>query len=147
MNGAKEMYYVNRDQITARLNVISDLTAALRHIAGHWDGSLLHGLAQERALHMAIEMVTDVGSCIIDGFIMRDASSYEDIIEIIGGEGVFPAELLQPLLALVRLRKPLVQDYYEWPRYELHPFTATMPPVLEAFKTAVEAYVDRELGT
>lgn len=140
------MYYVNRDQITARLNVISDLTEALRHIAAHWDGSLLQGLAQERALHMAIEMVTDVGSCIIDGFIMRDASSYEDIIEIIGGEGVFPGELLQPLLALVRLRRPLVQDYYEWPRNELHPFTLTMPAILEAFKSAVEAYMSKELG-
>ncbi|MBW7476151.1 DUF86 domain-containing protein [Paenibacillus oenotherae] len=139
------MYYVNRDQISARLNVISDLTDALRYIAEHWDGSLLQGLAQERALHMAIEIVTDVGSCIIDGFIMRDASSYEDIIEIIGGEGVFPAELHEPLLGLVRLRRPLVQDYYEWPRNELHPFTLSTPETLEAFQASVEAYMAREL--
>ncbi|RAP77812.1 DUF86 domain-containing protein [Paenibacillus montanisoli] len=141
------MYYVNREQLSVRLQVIPEVAAALRQLEMNWDGSLLQGLAQERALHLAIETVTDIGSCLIDGFIMRDASSYEDIVEIIGGEQVFPAALQETLLELVRLRKPLVQEYYEWNRASLHPLTATLPETLTAFKSAVEAYLVQELGS
>lgn len=139
------MYYVNREQLAVRLNAMPAVAEALRVLAADWDGTLIQGLAQERALHLALETVTDVGSCLIDGFIMRDASSYEDIVAITGEEGVFAAELTETLLALVRLRRPLVQDYYDWERSALHPLTPLLPGVLLAFKVAVEAYVEREL--
>ncbi|MBM7563839.1 DUF86 domain-containing protein [Paenibacillus sacheonensis] len=140
------MYYVNREQISVRLEVIPEVAEALKYLQSHWDGSLIHGMAQERALILAIETLTDIGSYLIDGFIMRDASSYEDIVTIIAGEEVFPDSLQEPLLELVKLRRPLVQDYFEWPRKELHPFTAMMPDLLLAFKEAVESYLLRELG-
>lgn len=140
------MYYVNQEQIAVRLDTIPELAEALRALASDWRGDLLQGLAQERALHLAIETVTDVGSYLIDGFLMRDASSYEDIIEITGKEGVFPAELEDMLTELVKLRKPLVQDYYAWPRSELHPFTTQLPDRLRAFKDSVERYLKQELS-
>ncbi|MBP3961471.1 DUF86 domain-containing protein [Paenibacillus lignilyticus] len=141
------MYYVNREQLAVRLSVIPDVVAALTQLEKNWDGGLMQGLAQERALHLAIEAVTDIGSYLIDGFIMRDASSYEDIVTIIEGERVFPAELQETLIELVRLRKPLVQDYFEWNRAELHPLTTLLPVTLTAFKSAVEAYLVQELGS
>jgi len=140
------MYYVNRAQIADRLAAVPGAAEALESLAADWRGELLQGMAQERALHLAIETVTDVGSCLIDGFLMRDASSYEDIIEIIGGEGVIPPDMLEPLLELVRLRRPLVQDYYKWPRSRLHPLAAELPGLLRRFRDEVEAYLDRELG-
>ncbi len=139
------MYYVNQEQIAVRLAAVKEIAESLRTLAEQWRGEPLQGLAQERALHLAIEIVTDVGSCLIDGFLMRDASSYEDIIEITGAEGVYPAELAETLTALVKLRRPLVQEYYEWPRAELHPLTAKLPELLQSYKTAVEAYLEREL--
>jgi len=140
------VYYVNREQIDLRLNAVPEVAGALEALAADWQGDALQGLAQERALHLAIEIVTDVGSYQIDGFIMRDASSYEDIIEIIGEEGVFPAERKAPLAELVRLRKPLVQDYWQWDRAALHPLTPRLPDVLRAFRRDVESYLERELG-
>lgn len=140
------MYYVNREQIEVRLAVLPEVADVLEGLSAGWNGASLEGLAQERALHLALEIVTDVGSYLIDGFIMRDASSYEDIVEIIAGEGVFPEERTEPLLALVRLRRPLVQDYADWPRGTLHPLTRTLPDVLRAFKDDVEAYLAKELG-
>ncbi|MBB3067719.1 uncharacterized protein YutE (UPF0331/DUF86 family) [Paenibacillus baekrokdamisoli] len=137
---------MNREQISARLRIIPSLVEAMQTLDSQWDGSLIQGLAQERALHLAIEAVTDIGSCLIDGFIMRDASSYEDIVDIIAGENVFSAELHEPLLELVRLRRPLVQDYYEWPHFERHPMTHSLPSNLLAFKLAVERYLIQELG-
>lgn len=140
------MYYVNREQISVRLQAIPDIAAALEALRNDWNGSLLQGFAQERALHLAIETVTDVGSYLIDGFILRDASSYEDIIEITGEAEAFPAELTVPLIELVKLRKPLVQEYYTWSREELHPSVQVLPEQLLAFKAAVEQYLVQELG-
>ncbi|RXZ82221.1 DUF86 domain-containing protein [Paenibacillaceae bacterium] len=139
------MYYVNREQIAVRLGTLPGAAEALRELAGAWEGGLLQGLAQERALHVAVEAVTDVGSYIIDGFLMRDASSYEDIMDIIHQEGVFPDALQEPLQELVKLRKPLVQEYYDWPRHQLHPLTNRLPEVLLAFVQAVNQYLEREL--
>ncbi|NIK77266.1 uncharacterized protein YutE (UPF0331/DUF86 family) [Paenibacillus castaneae] len=139
------MYYVNREQIAVRLETLPEIAAVLDTLAANWQGSMLEGLAQERALHLSIETVTDVGSYLIDGFILRDASSYEDIIEITAEADAFPADMLGTLTELVKLRKPLVQDYYAWPRSELHPLTRTLSVLLPAFKQEVENYLDREL--
>lgn len=139
------MYYVNRDQIAVRLDAVPELAVALRELAEGWHGDVLQGLAQERALHLAIEIATDVGSYLIDGFLMRDASSYEDIIEITGAEGVYPVYMLETLTELVKLRRPIVQEYYEWNRELLHPLTSRLPQLLLEFKSAVEQYLEREL--
>jgi len=139
------MYYVNQEQIAIRLKAIPDIAAALEALAVDWQGTLLEGLAQERALHLAIETVTDVGSYLIDGFILRDASSYEDIVEIAGEAGAFPSSMQPLLIELVKLRKPLVQDYYIWSRAELHAMTRDLPVQLRLFGESVQQYLEREL--
>ena len=142
------MYYVNRKQIELILDQIPDITAGLRTAAATWDGSTWMGLVQERCLHLAIEVVTDVGSCLIDGFIMRDAGSYEDIISIIHEKKVFGnSDMYGKLIELVALRKPLVQDYFEWDRSALHPLTTGLSEVLEQFAIAVRSYLNQELGS
>lgn len=139
------MYYVNREQIAVRLNSITEIASALQSLAANWQSTVLEGLAQERALHLAIETVTDVGSFLIDGFILRDASSYEDIIEITGEAGAFPGSMQATLIELVKLRKPLVQDYYVWQRTELHPLTLIISSLLPVYKQSIEDYLEREL--
>ncbi|MDO3408961.1 DUF86 domain-containing protein [Saccharibacillus sp. CPCC 101409] len=140
------MYYVNREQIEKRLLSLPQTIEALRLTAAEWEGSLLQGMAQERALHLALEAVTDIGSYLIDGFIMRDAGSYEDIVGIIHEETVIDDGLHDVLIRLVRLRRPLVQDYYEWDRNALHPMTMELPAALERFADGVNRYLLRELG-
>jgi uncharacterized protein YutE (UPF0331/DUF86 family) len=140
------VYYVNREQIDARLACIPDIAQALSEAAGGWTGTLTQGLAQERALHLALEIVTDIGSSLIDGFLMRDASSYEDIVDIIAGEGVLTADLAAPLRELVGLRKLLVQEYDKWPRQQLHPLTPKLPDLLDRFSDQIRDYLRQELG-
>ncbi|MBB6735039.1 DUF86 domain-containing protein [Cohnella zeiphila] len=139
------MYYVNREGIERRLACIPDLAAAAAELASGWTGSRIEGLAQERALHLALEIVTDAGSFLIDGFMMRDASSYEDIVEVIAGENVVPAERAEKLRELVLLRKPLVQEYDSWPRTALHPLTAELPELLTGFADDVGNFLRKEL--
>ncbi|MDR0270590.1 HepT-like ribonuclease domain-containing protein [Paenibacillus sp.] len=139
------MYYVNQEQIQRRLDAIPEIAESLTKVTESWDGSVMQGMVQERALHLAIEVVTDVGSYLIDGFIMRDASSYEDIIEINHDEKVFDGEIFSVLLELVSLRKPLVQEYFSWNRSGLHQLTPVLPDVLNKFADQVREYIKQEL--
>lgn len=140
------MYYVDRERINKRLACIPDIAKALQTVADDWRGTLEQGLVQERALHLAIEVVTDIGSLLIDGFLMRDASSYEDIVDIIAGERVMPPDIADPLRRLVLLRKPLVQDYADWPRMQLHALTPQLPALLTRFSECIRQYLRAELG-
>jgi uncharacterized protein YutE (UPF0331/DUF86 family) len=141
------VYYVNKEQIEKRLHFIPEIVTGLQIVAEEWDGGLILAFAQERALHLAIEAVTDVGSYLIDGFIMRDASSYEDILDITHEEKVFNSKVHVALISLVQLRKTLVQNYFEWDRPSLHPLTMDLPMILNEFVSSVREYLVQELGT
>jgi uncharacterized protein YutE (UPF0331/DUF86 family) len=68
-------------------------------------------LAAERALHIAMECVTDVGNLLIDTLIMRDPSSYEDIVQILAEEDVIAKDFAAHFLDAVRFRRILVHEY------------------------------------
>lgn len=140
------MYFVDQQQIHQRLEQVSLVQQAAIKVQTSWDDSIMVHMAQERVLHLAVEIVTDIGSLLIDGFIMRDASSYEDIVEIIAQEAVLNDELCTQLLQLVSLRKPLVQQYSEWERNGIHPQLLTLPACMEQFKVSVQHYLKQELG-
>ena len=144
------MYYVNHEQINVRLEFLPTLTKACAELTEQWakhepaEQLLLH-FAQERILHLAIETVTDVGSLLIDAFMMRDASSYEDIVEILAGERVFDEPTAAVLKRLVQLRRPLAQEFTVYPRESLHPLIAELPAVLNTFAETVPAFISREM--
>jgi uncharacterized protein YutE (UPF0331/DUF86 family) len=143
---AGSMYYVDRKQIEDRIRFVPFIIEASERLSHSWDASdPLHVLAQERALHLAIEVVTDVGSLLIDGFLMRDVSSYEDIINVLIVEKVFSADLEIPLIQLVKLRKPLVQDYMYLDRLNLHPITTRLPTLLRTWEASVLLFMKQEL--
>lgn len=83
-------------------------------------------LAAARALHISIEAVTDGGGFIIDALLMRDPSSYEDIIQVLADEGVFSTGIVEELLALARFRKKLTHDYVSLTDDELFQFMTRM---------------------
>ncbi|WP_248924799.1 DUF86 domain-containing protein [Paenibacillus hamazuiensis] len=140
------MYYVNQQQIDERLSFIPWICDVLEKLASGWsETDPIQHCAQERALHLAIETVTDVGSLLIDGFMMRDASSYEDIVDILAGEGVFTQEVAGVLTELVKLRKPMVQEYIGFPREKLQPVTPKLPAVLKRFAEAVPVFIRKEM--
>ncbi|PZE21016.1 DUF86 domain-containing protein [Paenibacillus xerothermodurans] len=144
------MYYVNEEQIGLRLRFIPTLASACERLSATWEtlspaDRLVHHLAQERTLHLAIETVTDIGSLLIDAFMMRDASSYEDIIDILRGERVFDATTGDILRRLVQMRRPLVQEYADYPRNTMHPLILELPAALAAFAEAVPAFIQREM--
>jgi uncharacterized protein YutE (UPF0331/DUF86 family) len=142
------MYYVNEEQIDARLRFLPVVTEALRRLdtGSHPEPvDVLTAFAQERALHLAIEIVTDVGSLLIDGFMMRDASSYEDIVDVLKTEGVLTDSIAEQIKVLVGLRRPLTQQYMEIDRSSLRRDMAEIADALDPFPTLVAAFVRKEL--
>jgi uncharacterized protein YutE (UPF0331/DUF86 family) len=140
------MYFVNHEQIEQRLSFIPEIAAAAERLRTAWESDrLLAAFAQERVLHLAIETVTDVGSLLIDAFVLRDASSYEDIMEILQGEQAFSAPVGESLIRLVKLRRPLVQDYISFERKTSHPMVAELPALLAEFADSVKHFIAKEL--
>lgn len=138
------MYYVNREQIEQRLQVIPELVQVLKSTAVLQDKTLIQRFAEERALHLAIEVVTDVGSYLIDGFIMRDASSYEDIVDIMYDEKVISEHLHELFTKLVRMRKSLVQDYFKENRNLYDELSLQIMSSVDEFSASILAYLDKE---
>lgn len=141
------MYYVSRKEIERRLEYLSTVGDTLRLLRDKEPSeSLIHRFALERAIHVAAECVTDIGSYMIDGFVMRDAASYEDIVEILFGENVFSRELYELLSPLVKMRKPLVQSYYDLTNHDLTFLSQQLPEGLDRFADSIVQYLFIELG-
>jgi uncharacterized protein YutE (UPF0331/DUF86 family) len=143
------MYYVNQEQIDERLQFLPFLAQGCVQVIREWEASrtnLVQSFAQERILYLAIESVTDVGSLLIDAFMMRDASSYEDIIEILHGEKVFGDAVAAVLRELVQLRRPLTQDYTLMDRSNSHPLLDKLPSTFAEFADNVRAFIQKELA-
>jgi len=143
------VYFVDREQIEQRLTYIKTyLIKAADTVEQDAEQltPLVLRLARERVLHLAIEVVTDIGSLMIDGFVMRDASSYEDIIEVLQGEEVFDRGTGAELYELVKLRRMLVQRYDEVDESLLAAWGPKMSELLLSFADNIERYLKRELG-
>src|SRR5690625_4603078 len=126
------MYFIDKAQIDKIVVFIDQIRSNVAELQGRWaDDDPLLALAEERIIHLAIEAVTDIGSLIIDGIMLREASSYEDIIEVLKGEDVFSQSVADVLIELVQLRKSLVQQYTDWDRSEMHHIVAKLSPALE----------------
>lgn len=140
------MYNVNRKQIDRRLSYIAIVTnTADLLVPSDIAADPIKRFAAERAIHLAAECVTDIGNYMIDGFVMRDASSYEDIVHILHGEQVFTDDLFLFLKSLVRMRKPLVQEYDQLDVTEISHLVSQLPFELPRFAESIRSYLSKEL--
>lgn len=103
------MYFVDRHKIENTLNFLEEEPAALSN-AGRMDFRR-RKKALERIGHTLIECILDIGNDMIDGFIMRDPGSYDDIMDILTDEKVVSQAEGDSLKHLIAYRKTLVQDY------------------------------------
>jgi len=103
-------------------------------------------LAIERAFHIAIESMIDVGNYIIDGFIMRDPGSYVDIIEILEDEQVVSKEVAGKLKKIVPFRKALVQEYTNFSFEDVYQIFLKEFSTLYQFGDYIRSYLAKELN-
>lgn len=138
------MYFVDREKMEKTLAYIED---NMMTFSNHptWETPVEHK-ALERIMVSVIEGILDVGNAMIDGFIMRDPGSYEDIIDILEDEKVVSASLADQLKVLVRLRKVLVQEYLEIDHQDLKNKLSEGKDAVLSFCPSVRHYLENELG-
>jgi uncharacterized protein YutE (UPF0331/DUF86 family) len=138
------MYFVDREKIEQTLNYL-DSHLTLLESKTVWE-TPVELLALERVTHMVIESILDSGNAIIDGLIMRDPGSYEDIVDILMDEKVVTNEMGTGLKIIVALRKSLVQNYLEIQHDELVKILTQQMDTLKVFSSKVREYLKNELG-
>jgi|SRR5690625_3975591 len=137
------MYFVDRSKIEETLIYIEEI---LQEVKGKSYTSFLDKLSLERAVHVLIESILDVGNMMIDGFIMRDPGSYEDIIDILIDEEVLPAEEEDAYKTFIRTRKKIVNEYTSLDHAILKQTLVDNHSILERFSNRIRIYLNNELG-
>ncbi|WP_152655044.1 DUF86 domain-containing protein [Oceanobacillus sp. CFH 90083] len=137
------MYFVDQQKISQTLAFMNDILSTLKKQSYSYQ---VEYLALERMAHIFIEGVLDVGNMMIDGFIMRDPGSYEDIIDILVDEKVIPAEEEAAYKALILWRKSLVHDYQNISHQSLEQFLKENLTIFTHFSERINTYLQNELG-
>lgn len=137
------MYFVDRDKIENTLLYMSGLLETFEQKKSE---SFLEKLGVERLAQMVIESIIDVGNMMIDGFIMRDPGSYEDIIDILIDEKVIPESDEKAYKEVIALRKVLVQEYTTIDHERIEKVLSNHLNVIEQFRPHVLSYLDNEMG-
>jgi uncharacterized protein YutE (UPF0331/DUF86 family) len=138
------LYFVDREFLELLLKHIEKNISILKDTS-NWDGPL-EKLALERVVHLLIESILDVGNTLIDGFIMRDPGSYEDIIDILLDEKVVAADNETSLKAVVAYRKILIQNYLDIDHDQISQSIKEHLATIEQFPNQVRLYLENELG-
>lgn len=138
------MYFVNRKQMTETLAYMTDILQIVKQ-QSQWN-TPLEKLALERSTHVIIEALIDVGNRLIDGFIMRDPGSYDDIFNILTDENVIEEDEAKTIKNIVAARKELIRHYEKVDHQMLLSRLKNAMPVLEKFPRQVKAYLDEEMG-
>lgn len=137
------MYFVDRSKVEQTLLYLDKLLNAFEQAS--FD-SLQDKLSLERIVHMIIESILDVGNMMIDGFIMRDPGSYEDIIDILVDEKVIPIEEQDAYKELINLRQMVVREYLAIEHVQLIDTMNTSKKKVGKFSSHVTHYLNNELG-
>jgi uncharacterized protein YutE (UPF0331/DUF86 family) len=138
------MYFVDRQKIEETLVYLEKLINLFLK-QEEWS-TPIQKAALERIVQMMLEAVIDVGNAMIDGFIMRDPGSYEDIIDILIDEKVVSEETGITLKRLIAYRKMLVQMYTQINHNELQAEFAANLQSFSVFASNVREYLVNELG-
>ncbi|MFJ7935725.1 DUF86 domain-containing protein [Sporosarcina sp. NPDC096371] len=139
------MYFVDRNQINKALGHMENLLGIYEKESG-WADDEIRTLALERIAQVVIESIIDVGNSMIDGFIMRDPGSYEDIIDIMEDERVVTPEMAAPLKRVIDLRKMIVREFTEVDAEEINTVLHDTLAELREFPNKVRYYLENELG-
>jgi len=138
-----KMYFVNRQKIEETVVCYETALRQSKEVTGD---PVTTALAMERIGFLVIESVIDIGNSMIDGFIMRDPGSYEDIILILEDEKVIDGPLATSLKKLVALRTLIVRSFTQSSMAEIRAVLETEEAELRRFPKAIRRYIETELG-
>lgn len=138
------MYHVSQKMIEEKLMFLEEITS-FYHNQNSWT-TYTEKLALERITHIMIELVIDIGNGLIDGFIMRDPGSYQDIISILLDEKVIDDSLAKKLTFIISLRDSIVRDYTNVDHHQVLQTLELSSCALPLFVQNVKRYLKNDQG-
>ncbi|KEK25210.1 DUF86 domain-containing protein [Bacillus gaemokensis] len=138
------MYFVDRRKIEQMLTCLEQAVDTFQEKQQYETPFEYYAL--ERMSHLIIDCILDVGNAMIDGFIMRDPGSYEDIIDILMDEKVISEEEGKGIKEVILLRKMLMQDYIRMNHEELYKTIQKQIAVVQKYPANIRRYLEKELG-
>ncbi|GLB59699.1 type VII toxin-antitoxin system HepT family RNase toxin [Cytobacillus sp. NCCP-133] len=138
------MYFVDREKIEDTLKHLEQQISLFEE-KKEWT-SPIEKAALERIAQIMIEAILDTGNAMIDGFIMRDPGSYEDIVDILDDEKVITKEMSESFKEILTYRKMLVQNYTDVQHDDVKEAFGKHLPMLKEFPGCVRDYLISELG-
>ncbi|PEP56813.1 MULTISPECIES: DUF86 domain-containing protein [Bacillus] len=138
------MYFVDRKKIEQMLACLEQVVDTFQEKQEYETDFEYYAL--ERMSHLIIDCILDVGNAMIDGFIMRDPGSYEDIIDILMDEKVISEEEGKGIKEVIVLRKMLMQDYIQMNHEELYTTIQKQIAVVQKYPANIRRYLEKELG-
>ncbi|MGM9985724.1 MAG: DUF86 domain-containing protein [Bacillaceae bacterium] len=138
------MYFINRNEIEKTLQYMEKVMGIYKGFNESMNE--VETLAFERCASTIIEGILDVGNSIIDGFIMRDPGSYEDIIDILVDERVLSNKVGENVKQVIGLRKELIQQYATCDTKKCLAIFRENDEAIAAFPSSVRTYLENELG-
>ncbi len=103
------MYFVDKEKIGLILVMIDEQVTYLDTRAAC--ETKTEKLAIERAVQLLIDGVLDTGTLLIDGYILRDPGSYEDILDILADAEIIDDITSCEIKSLIPIRQDLMRRY------------------------------------
>ncbi|USK43687.1 DUF86 domain-containing protein [Cytobacillus oceanisediminis] len=138
------MYFVDREKIEDTLSYLEQQISLFEEVK-EWT-SPIEKAALERIAQIMIEAILDTGNKMIDGFIMRDPGSYDDIVDILDDEKVISKEMSNSFKQFITYRKMLVQNYTDVNHEGLITAISSHMSMIKEFPGRVREYLTNELG-
>ncbi|WP_033827986.1 DUF86 domain-containing protein [Bacillus andreraoultii] len=138
------MFFVDREKIEGTLVYLENQVKVFKGL--NCIENDIEKAALERVTQMLLESIIDVGNSLIDGFIMRDPGSYEDIIDILLDEKVIGKNEANQFKKLIPLRKQLVLFFTNVNHEQLYRRFHEYIQAFEKFPNDVRNYLEKELG-
>ncbi|MBD1370875.1 DUF86 domain-containing protein [Hazenella sp. IB182357] len=138
------IYEVDVNRIKKQLEVLQLCGLVISDLEGQ-PVNHINRFALERALHVAVECMIDVGTVMIDGFIMRDPGGYHDIVDILEDERVITSKLGEWMKEQVTIREQLVRYYHELDEEKVEKMVSDHK-LYAQFCSEVLHYIEQELN-
>jgi len=138
------MYFVDIQEIEKRLTYMDQLIEQFN--VEPQEDTTTYELARERYVDVVVEVILDVGYQLIDGFLMRDAGSYEDIVTILLEEDVIPERNAVIYKDLIRLRKKIRKSYTSINSKEMEQIISESQEAIMHYSNDIRNYVKKHDG-
>jgi len=97
--------------------------------------------AAERAFHVAVECMADIGNDLIDALVMRDPGSYSDILGVLAEEQVVSRSWFQKFEPAIAFRSKIVKGYMGLQAVESTQNLVQFIPLLPEFSDSIKEYL------